>query len=154
MFYDEIPTRADLADCKIILKNNKLLNDDYNYIVIDKKEKTAKYYLNNYKTKSTYGEKIINLSNKLYEILTVYMKKVEKFTDDNWLLLNDKLEKMNRQQLGLLYSSLGNYVNKNLSLTNNRHIKISSVVPVKQMKDLSNVMSHSINEQIFVYAKE
>jgi hypothetical protein len=154
MFYDECPSRCDLADCKIIFKSNKPLSEDYNYIVIDKKNKSCEYHLLNYKTKNTYGEKIIKLSDDLYNLLLPYKKQVEKYNADGWLLLTEKCEKMNRHQLGLLYGTLGHCINKTLSITQNRHIKISEVVPIDLMQKLSDKMAHSISEQVFVYSKK
>jgi hypothetical protein len=154
MIYDVQPSRLDIADSKIIFKSSKPLDDTYNYIVLDKKNKTIEYIMNNYKTNKSYGTKNIKLDESLYSLLLDYKKNVDKFNDQNWFLLNDSGDKMSRNRLSVVYSKLGNSINKRLGVSINRHMKISDLVPIEAMKNLSDIMGNSINEQVNVYSKQ
>lgn len=154
ILYQDVPSRLDIADSKIMYKTNKELNDEYNYIVLDKRKKTATYYMNEYKTKKTYGSKEIKLNNELYAPLNDYLKELQKFNKEGWLLLNDKGEKLSRNRLSKIYSELGEVVGKKLGVSANRHIAISNLVPIDKMQRLADIMGNSINEQIQTYAKK
>jgi hypothetical protein len=155
IIYQEIPSRSDIADSKILYSSKKPLSDEFNYIILDKKHKTILYKMNNYKTSSTYGTKNIELNSALYNILDKYKKEVDKFNNENWFLLNDSGEKLTRNRLGVIYSKLAQNVgiNKKLGISLNRHIHISNLIPIEKMKELSNKMGNSVGEQVAVYAK-
>jgi hypothetical protein len=157
--YQDIPSRNELADSKIIFKKNdkqlKDLNDEYNYIVLDKKNKQALYIMNQYKTQKNYGQKKINFNNELYPLLERYKKNVDSFNDKNYAFLNDSgNDKLTRNRLGVVYSNLGKYIDKKLGTTMNRHIHISNLVDIDKMEKLADKMGNSINEQVEVYAKK
>lgn len=155
MFFDSLPSRADVADAKIIFKRAAPLDDSYNWIVLNRKTKTADYILNQYKTASHYGSKIIKLDDSLYPLLLDYKKNVDLFNNgEEWFLLNDSGRKMTRNRLSVIYSGLGESVNKKLGLSLNRHIKISNLVNIDAMQKLAHDMGNSINEQVQTYAKK
>lgn len=158
--YADMPSRNELADSKIIFSPNKKeqseLSDEYNYIILDKKKKTASYIMNSYKTAKSYGQKSISLSADLYPLLLRYKTAVDKFNGGhNWAFMSNGGEtKLTRNRLGVIYSELGKVINKKLGTSMNRHIAISRIVPLKSMQDLSYKMANSIDEQVNVYAKK
>lgn len=154
MLYEDIPSRADLANAKILFKTKKPLSDEYNYIVLDKKDSTAEYHLNQYKTQNTYGSKIIKINDNLYKLLLDYKKEVDKFNNSNWFLLNDYAAQLTPNRLSVIYSHLADSINKKISLSLNRKMKISTLYNIPEMKELANKMAHSLNEALSVYAKE
>ena len=91
----------------------------------------------------------------LYNILDKYKKEVDKFNNENWFLLNDSGEKMTRNRLGVVYSGLAKSVgiNKKLGISLNRHIHISNLIPINEMKSLADKMGNSVQEQVMVYSK-
>jgi len=157
--YQDIPTRNEMADTKIVFKPTKKdegsLSDEYNYIILDKKNKTATYVLNTYKTSKVYGKKTITLNGSLYPLLTQYKSAVDKFNgDSHFAFLNNSADaKLTRNRLGVIYSGLGAVVGKKLGTSLNRHIAISDLVPLDKMKALANKMGNSLEEQVGVYAK-
>ena len=158
LLYEDLPTRNDLADSKIIVSSPsklKELSDEWNYILLDKRTKKVKYLLNNYKTAKSYGQKLIALNDNLYPILVAYKTAVDKYNGgEGWAFLNNNAtEKLSRNRLGVVYKGLGEFVGKKLGTTLNRHLAVSRVVPLKAMKDLSDKMGHDISEQVGVYAK-
>ena len=158
MLYDDLPTRNDIADTKIVFSSPKKhaeLSDEWNYIVLDKRLKKASYIMNQYKTAKSYGAKHIPLGAELYPILVKYKSAVDAFNGgQDWLFLNNAgTEKLSRNRLGVIYSGLGKSIGKKLSTTINRHIAVSRVIPLDKMKDLADKMGHSVTEAVDVYAK-
>jgi hypothetical protein len=155
--YQDNPTRNEIADSKIIFKptrKSEPLSDEYNYIILDKKNKTITYQMNQYKTSKNYGQKNININKYLYPLLLQYKKAVDMFNTDNWFLLNDSASgKMTRNRLGVIYSSLGESIGKKLGTSMNRHIQLSNLIPVKQIKEMTDKMGNSPKEALEVYAK-
>tara|TARA_R110000868_G_scaffold87963_2_gene245495 strand:+ start:119 stop:1069 length:951 start_codon:yes stop_codon:yes gene_type:complete len=155
--YQDNPTRNEIADSKIIFKpakKSEALNDEYNYIILDKKAKTITYQMNQYKTSKNYGQKNVVINKDLYPLFLMYKKTIDMFTDENWFLLNDNASsKMTRNRLGVIYSTLGQSINKKLGTSMNRHIQLSNLIPIKAIKDLTDKMGNSPNEALNVYAK-
>lgn len=155
--YQDNPTRNELADSKIIFKPTKKdepLSDEYNYIILDKKKKTITYQMNQYKTSKNYGQKNVSINSDLYPLFFNYKKAIDLFTKENWFLLNDSAnDKMTRNRLGVVYSILGQSINKKLGTSMNRHIQLSKLIPVKAIKDMTDKMANSPNEALNVYAK-
>jgi len=156
--YQDNPTRNEIADSKIIFtptKKSESLNDEYNYIILNRKNKTITYQMNQYKTSKNYGQKNVEINKDLYPLFLKYKKAVDLFTDDNWFLLNDNGSgKMTRNRLGVVYSELGQSIHKKLGTSMNRHIQLSNLIPVKEIKEMTNKMGNSPNEALNVYAKK
>jgi hypothetical protein len=155
--YQDNPTRNELADSKIIFKPSKkseALNDEYNFIILDKKAKSIMYQMNQYKTSKNYGQKNVEINKELYPLFLAYKKAIDLFTSDDWFLLNDNASsKMTRNRLGVVYSLLGQSINKKLGTSMNRHIQLSNLIPVKAIKDLTDKMANSPVEALTTYAK-
>jgi hypothetical protein len=156
VLYDDLPTRAELANAKIIFKKNKQkLNEDYNWIVLDKRAETIQYINNRYKTAGKYGQKILDINKNLYDDFELYKDAVDNFNSENWFLLNNTAtSKMTPNRLSVVYKDIGKAIGKPLSITTNRHVKISELVPIQQMKTLADRMGNSTDQQIHTYAKE
>lgn len=156
-FYETNPTRNEIADSKIIFKPTKKsesLSDEYNYIILDKKNKTITYQMNQYKTSKNYGQKNIDIDKNLFPLFLQYKKAVEMFTSDKWFLLNDSATaKLTPNRLGVIYGELGKSINKKLGTSMNRHIQLSNLIPVKKIKELTDKMGNSPKEALEVYAK-
>jgi hypothetical protein len=152
--YNDIPSRNDFADAKIIFKSKKILNDEYNYIILDKKNKKSIYQMNVYKTSKNYGQKNTDINNDLFNLLLKYKKSVDLFNDKEWFLLNDgSTDKITRNRLGVVYSNLGEHINKKLGTSLNRHQKISDLIPLQAIQNLADKMGNSPKQQLEVYAK-
>ena len=157
--YQDIPSRSEMAEAKIIYKPTakllKDLNDEYNYIILDKKNKTAVYQMNVYKTSKTNGQKNIDINNDLYTLLDAYKKAVDNFNDEHWFLLNDSATApLTRNRLGVIYSGIGKPINKKLGISINRHIAISNELPVNKLEKLTDKMGTSTEMALNVYAKK
>lgn len=156
-FYETNPTRNEIAESKIIFKPTKKsepLSDEYNYIILDKKNKTITYQMNQYKTSKNYGQKNVDINKDLYPLFLQYKKSVDLFNTCNWFLLNDSATgKLTPNRLGVIYGELGKSINKKLGTSMNRHIQLSNLIPVKKIKELTDKMGNSPKEALEVYAK-
>jgi len=157
--YQNIPSRSEMAEAKIIYKPNikdyNNLNDEYNYIILDKKKKLAYYIVNVSKTSKTTGQRTVDISKELYPLLDTYKKAVDNFNDHHWFLLNDSASApLTRNRLGVIYSGIGKPINKKLGITINRHIAITNEMPVDKLEKLTDRMGTSVDQAINVYAKK
>jgi integrase len=157
--YQDIPSRSEMAEAKIIYKPTakllKDLNDEYNYIILDKTKKTAVYQINQSKTSKTTGQRNVDISKELYPLLDTYKKAVDNFNDGHWFLLNDSATApLTRNRLGVIYSNIGKPINKKLGISINRHIAISNELPIDKVEKLAEKMGTSVNQALNVYAKK
>lgn len=152
--YNVLPTRNDLADSKIIYHSKNELSPEHNYIILNKKDKSINYELNNYKTYNTYGKKILKIDSKLYDMLDTYKKSLDKILHTDNLLNTDTGIKMTRNRLSVYYQKLGEVVGKKITTTLNRHRAVSNVIDVEKIKNLAHTMGHSVNQAVNVYAKK
>jgi len=159
-FYKNLSTRTELADSKFYYDDevdiDTLLKDnDYNYIILRKKEKKVNYILNNYKTFKKYGHVILDVKGDMYDLLVKYKESMKKLTDDNYFLLIDTgNKKMPRSTLSGTYTKLGNVIGRKLSIRTARHIKVSNNINIQKVTDLATEMSHDPTTALSIYAKK
>jgi len=152
-------TRNDLADAKIMFrpKDIESLDKEYNYILLDKKNKKVAYLMNNYKNEKKMGSIESDIDSKYYAVLVKYLKSVLEFNNDGYLMLNDNMtSKMTSNRLGVIYGNLaeGSGIDKKMSTTTTRHINASkSLEQVEKLKADARKMGHSL-EMHLKYMKE
>ena len=76
-FKGDLIPRNNLPKIKITKKDNNL-NEDYNYLLVDKDLKPKQLIMLNYKTRNTYGEQRFNITHTLSKLLIEYMKTFNK----------------------------------------------------------------------------
>lgn len=76
------PLRLELFNIRLIRSDKKTLPDRINFILIDKN--FIKIYLNDYKTISSYGKKIIDLPNNLVKILNLWFNEYSIINDGRY----------------------------------------------------------------------
>ena len=159
-FYKNLSTRTELADSKFYYDDevdiDTLLKDnDYNYIILKKKEKKVNYILNNYKTFKKYGHVILDVKGDMYDLLVEYKESMKKLSDDNYFLLIDTgTKKMPRSTLSTTYVNLGNVIGRKLSIRTARHIKVTNNINIQKVTDLATEMSHDPTTALSIYAKK
>ena len=143
-------TRNDLADAKIMFrpKDIESLDKEYNYILLDKKNKKVAYLMNNYKNEKKMGSIESDIDSKYYPVLVKYLKSVLEFNNDGFLMLNDNMtSKMTSNRLGVVYGGLaeGSGIDKKMSTTTTRHINASkSLEQVEKLKAQARMQGHSL----------
>jgi hypothetical protein len=156
-FLIHLPIRNDLAGMKYINKTmyNKTTNeDDTNYLVIDKS--TMIVVLNNYKTKGTFGKKVLDVPKPVEKVLKMFIKSTQKDFGDV-LFVNRRNEPISRNGLSqFLLKTSQKYLDKNISTTMIRKIVFSDQFAEKNkiQKKMADVGGHSVATQNLVYVKE
>ena len=157
-FLNNLHTRGDFITSKLVLFKSKYKYDaEYNYIVINKKDKTIKYIQNNYKTKKTHGQKIHDIDNDLYKwFLKLYnaYRKLELETEYAFYQDN-MITAMNPDNLRKIYSKLGNdIIGHNISLQVARVQNASEDYDIiEAVKEKAEMQGHSLDTH-YIYAKK
>jgi hypothetical protein len=151
------PFRNDLSKALIVNKSDNINNDD-NYIVIDKKGKSAKFIIQAYKTKRTYKRKELNIIPEIAKEIINYEKILNEYKKtnniNNDLFLIDKNGgNLTTNDFTLFFKSIFENLNKEITATMIRKIIVSSLYDVKAIKALSEVMMHSPQTALQYYAK-
>ena len=132
-------------DYKIKNFNEKISLGHKNYYV---RQRDRSYFVfENYKTMGTYGRQVIEVNNKLDEIIKKYIK-------DNKIKKGGKLLDLNNNDISRRLTAIFNrYINKNISVDMLRHIYVSYMYDTEKLKNekekfiLANKMGHSIDTQ-------
>lgn len=164
---NSISGRNELAHSLIEYSNphkkptSKIYSDDFNYICLSRREKKVYYMMNVYKTAKTYGRKIIDLGSDFYELLKCYNHSLSIITPeikkdgvhkDTMFYDSDCKSALSANRYGVVYSSLGDIINKKLSTTTQRHIKASatglSAEQIETIKANASKMCHSLDTHL------
>ena len=156
-FLIHLPTRNDMAGMKYINKtiyNKTTMEDKTNYLVKDKSKMFI--VLNDYKTKGTFGRKVLDVPKSLEKVLKMFIKTTKKEFNDV-LFVNTKGEAISRNGISqFLLKTSQKYLDKNISTTMMRKIIFSNEFMEKNkiQKKLSDVAGHSVETQNLIYVKE
>jgi len=158
-FLIRLPTRNDMSGMQLIGKTayNNLSDkqkEDTNYLV---KEKSKMFLvLNEYKTKSKYGEKKIDVPKDLEKILRMYLR-LTKTNNGDIVFTNFKGEPINRNGISqLLIKTSKHYLDKSISSTMMRKIVLSDkFAEVNEEKQkMAHITGHDVSTMDEVYIKE
>ena len=157
---NDLKTRGDIVNSKIVLDSKKFTNDiKYNFIIINKSKKTLKYIQNVYKTSKTYDTQEFTITNELYPFFIKLYNAYKKFDiTQEWAFYQDNLqEKLNENNLSKIYSSFGESINKQLSIQVNRIADASAPEDrdsILRIKEKAKKQGHSIQMHLDRYFKK
>ena len=158
LFHIHYPLRNDLSEAKIFLAADKPnLNDDFNFILINKKKKAAQLVLQKYKTAKIYGVKKIDLNAEVSAALIKYYPAILDFSPDHFLLVKegrDRNEPVTRNYYTKFMLRTFKKTGKAVSSTMIRHSIVSDVYKMDKAQELADVMGHSVAMAQQVYAKK
>jgi integrase len=149
--YVLIPPRRnkDYQDA-FLVKNTpeKEFDEDFNYVDLTKKN----FVFNNFKTKKTEGQKIIDIPNELMEVLEIYAKhhplidEGENTYDVPFLVNYDGEPLTNVNAITYLLNSI---FKKNIGSSMLRHLYLSHKYgdTIKEQKKDAEIMGHSVSQQ-------
>ena len=155
-FYQDIASRSEITNSKFFYDDEieiDKLSNEWNYIILNKKDKSIKYILNKYKTVKKHGSYTEDLGNNLYKLFVRYKKNIEKFNNENWFLLNMYGKQLQSARLSVIYKDLGKCINKTLSIRTNRVIKVTGTMDIVEIKKNARRMGHTPYEAMHTYAK-
>ena len=145
------PIRLGYAPMKIISHKDWLKSIDdkekpkENYLVIVNRN-NKKFVFNNYKTHSTYSERIITVGKLLNNVLNKWLK----INTTDYLLLTIKKVPMNSNGLTKFIQNIFDYTNKRVSVSMIRHAYLTDRYMADNVdkKAIAELMLHSQSTQI------
>lgn len=149
------PIRNEYGDMIVVYEKDGIHTADpsRNYLVITGRNK-KQFYLNDYKTAKTHGQKIFRVGNKLNKIINQFLKYHPISlvnTPEASLLYNSKGDALTRNGLTkYLQNKVFNRDGKKISTAMLRHIYISEKVQmplIKEKEELADKMCHSTTLQ-------
>jgi len=156
-------TRGDFINSKLVLfKPTFKYDSKYNYIVINKKEKSVYYIQNQYKTVKTHKAQTKKLDNELYKYFNKLYNAYQKLNveGDYAFYQDDLINQMNENNLSKLYSKFGEtLINKPISIQVMRTQKSSEDYDknsevLENNKKKSQKMGHSQDTHNKIYSKK
>lgn len=155
----DTPLRNDLACAKIYKAADlpEKQDSEINYISVGK---TCKLYLNDYKTRSDYGVKVIDLGSDVSRDLNKYMEVFERMSPNRWFMMDrhDIDKCISRTTYTKWFNDIFSDMGKKVSSTQIRRAVVSDLYDVdenesKKKAELANKMGHSVAIASLVYAK-
>jgi hypothetical protein len=134
-------------------------DENINYIVIGKRTGEATIYLNNFKTKKDYGEKVIKLPSDVSREIIKYSGVIEKMSPHGWLIGKDGTDApISRPTYTKLINSIFSGDGVKVGSTQIRRAIVSDLYKVDEDEyakkaALANTMGHSTGVASLVYAK-
>ena len=145
--YRYLPMRNDFANMRVLStrKYNSLSTDvqETNNYLVGTHTTGFKFYINDYKTKKTFGNKIIDIPKDLEREIKKYLKQ----NPTGYFLADTNQNPITANGITKLLTKIfQKEYNKNVSSSMIRHIIMSEKYgnTLVQMKDDSNVMGHSV----------
>ena len=145
------PIRLDYTPMKVV-KTNKNLNDDNNYLINYGRNK-KEFIINEYKNNKSKGQQTIKIPPKLNTIINMWLK----YNDTGNFLLNNRGEMLSPNGLGKMISKVFKPTGKNITINLLRSIYISENVNldvVKKNAAIADAMMHSTAVQQSIYYKD
>ena len=137
---------------KIVQQSDDYSDDDFNYLILNKKEPVM-MKLNKYKTDKKYKSIDIELPIELKDVIKLYLKYYPSTEDDKFLLLNNKLKQMKNNnditlQLNKIFQNkVSSSMLRNIFLSN----KYSKVI--NDLKTDTTAMGTSVSTALDNYIK-
>jgi hypothetical protein len=156
-FRDELIPRNNLSTMKITNKD-KSLDNNYNYILVDKDNKPKEIIMLNYKTRNTYGEQRFNITKELKDLLIEYMKVFNKESGDFLFSTESGYEIKDNTFLYVIRKAMEEVLKSPLNIDLIRSIHINEFYTgkarsIQQKKDFARRLLHSplvSQEYVFV----
>jgi len=156
-FKDDLIPRNNLPKIKITNKDTNL-NEDYNYLVVDKDKKPKEIIMLNYKTRNTYGEQRFKITSELKKILEEYMISFNKDVGDFLFSTESGYEIKDNSFLYVIKKAMIEVLQSPLNIDLIRSILINDFYTgkpksIQQKKDFARRLLHSplvSQEYVFV----
>jgi hypothetical protein len=148
--------RCDLSETEIYKFELKEYDDNINYLILDT---DAKYIMNNFKTKKSYDQIIININDEQKNELVKYYNSLISYKEinqinNNYMFILKNGNKMTRSHYSKFFINIFSDSDKSLNVNMLRKITASENCNIKNIKNKSDRMGHSIETHLKYYVKE
>ena len=158
-FKNDLIPRNNLPKIKITNKD-KGLDDNYNYLVVDKDKKPKEIIMMNYKTRNTYGEQRFNITPELKKLLEEYMLSFNKEVGDFLFSTESGYEIKDNSFLYVIKKAMEEVLQSPLNIDLIRSIIINDFYTgkpksIQQKKEFARRLLHSpLVSQEYVFVEE
>jgi len=158
-FKNDLIPRNNLPKIKITT-SDKNLNDEYNYLLVDKDLKPKELIMLNYKTRNTYGEQRFQITKELSTLLTEYMKVFNKENGDFLFSTESGYEIKDNSFLYVIKKAMEEVLKSPLNIDLIRSILINDFYTgkpksIQQKKDFARRLLHSpLVSQEYVFVED
>ena len=153
-FQNSLVLRNDLPTIKLVSTNKKVsqMNNDYNYITLDKNKTPIEIIMKNYKSRNTYGTQKFPITPEVRSLLKDYIKSFGKQAGDFLFVMKDGKEFSKPNFLGLLGNATESVLGKRILVDQIRKIQIShyyqTVHSINETEDDSRRYLHSSSQHL------
>ena len=153
-FQNSLVLRNDLPTMKFVSTNKKVsqMNNDYNYITLDKNKTPIEIIMKNYKSRNTYGTQKFPITPEVRSLLKDYIKSFGKQAGDFLFVMKDGKEFSKPNFLGLLGNATESVLGKRILVDQIRKIQIShyyqTVHSINETEDDSRRYLHSSSQHL------
>ena len=163
LIHIHLPLRNDLADARLMeaLPHEDDIDGNSNYIIINKRSLKGQIHLYAYKTRGSYGIKVLDIPREVVSEIVYYWSAIkhEAYTKNSWFIIKNGVdEPITRVTYTKMLNAIFSKDDIKVSSTQIRRAVVTEVYApdpdeYKKKQDLANVMSHSLATAALVYAK-
>ncbi len=163
LIHVHLPLRNDLADARLMeaLPHEDDIDGNSNYIIINKRSLKGQIHLYAYKTRGSYGVKVLDIPKEVVREIVYYWDAIkrESYTKNAWFIKKNGVdEPITRVTYTKLLNAIFSRDDIKVSSTQIRRAVVTEVYApdpdeYKKKQDLANVMGHSSATASLVYAK-
>lgn len=163
LIHTHLPLRNDLADARLMeeMPDDKDVDGNSNYIIIDRRRNKGQIQLLAYKTRKEYGKKILEIPTDVVREINKYWPVIKHFSyDENaWFITKDGVSSpISRVSYTKMLNSAFAGDNVKVSSTQIRRAVVTELYApdpeeFKKKQELANILGHSTNTAALIYAK-
>lgn len=163
LIHVHLPLRNDLADARLMetLPHEDDIDNNSNYIIINKRSLKGQIHLYAYKTRGSYGVKVLDLPREVVREIVFYWDAIKRQsnTKNAWFVVkNGADEPITRVSYTKMLNAIFSKDDIKVSSTQIRRAVVTDLYApdpeeYKKKQNLANVMGHDMKTASLVYAK-
>ncbi len=163
LFHTYLPLRNDLADARLMeeLPGKDDIDGNSNYIIINRRSLKGQLHLYAYKTRGSYGAKVLDIPSDVTREIVKYWGVIKHFSYDKeaWFITKDGVSApISRVSYTKMLNAAFAGDGVKVSSTQIRRAVVTELYApsedeLKKKQDLANVMGHDMKTAALVYAK-
>jgi hypothetical protein len=163
LIHIHLPLRNDLADARLLesMPHEDDIDGNSNYIIINKRSLKGQIHLYAYKTRGSYGVKVLDIPKEVVREIVYYWSAIkhESYTTNAWFIKKNGVdEPITRVTYTKMLNAIFSKDDIKVSSTQIRRAVVTDLYApseeeYKKKQDLANVMGHDVKTAALVYAK-
>jgi hypothetical protein len=163
LIHVHLPLRNDLADARLMesLPHEDDIDGNSNYIIINKRSLKGQIHLYAYKTRGSYGIKVLDIPKEVVKEIVYYWDAIkhEAYTKNAWFIKKNGVDApITRVTYTKMLNAIFSKDDIKVSSTQIRRAVVTDLYApdpeeYKKKQDLANLMGHDVKTAALVYAK-